>query len=123
MKLFATIRNTFHEYRGVIRNFVALAFLQATNLLIPLLLIPLLLQRIGLAQYGIVALAQSTMLYFYVWVDYGFSLSAVKTLSEKHRQQEDLSQLFYEVSLSKIILLILGFGILLVIFLYILPCA
>ncbi|NBA74907.1 oligosaccharide flippase family protein [Emticicia sp. ODNR4P] len=115
MKLFATIRNTFHEYRGVIHNFVALAFLQATNLLIPLLLIPLLLQHIGLAQYGIVALAQSTMLYFYVWVDYGFSLSAVKTLSEKHRQKEDLGQLFYEVSLSKIILLILGFGILLVI--------
>lgn len=115
MKFFATIRNTFYEYRGVIRNFVALAFLQATNLLIPLLLIPLLLQRIGLAQYGIVALAQSTMLYFYVWVDYGFSFSAVKTLSEKHRQKKELSQLFYEVSLSKIILLILGFGILLVI--------
>ena len=69
------------EYNKISKNFIALVLLQVTNFVIPILIIPHLIKTLGIDKFGIVSLAQTIMIYLFVVVDYGFSLSAVKNIS------------------------------------------
>ena len=104
----------YKEYSRISKNFLSLVLLQGTNFVIPILIIPYLIKTLGVDKYGIVALAQTTMLYFFIIVDYGFSLSAVKEISLNKNNIDKLSRIFSEVLITKLVLAILAFCILVV---------
>jgi len=103
------------EYNKISNNFVALVLLQVTNFVIPILIIPHLIKTLGIDKFGIVSLAQTIMIYLFVIVDYGFSLSAVKNISINKANIPYLNKLFSEVMMTKLFLGILSFFILLVV--------
>lgn len=104
--------NKGNPYSQILTNFVSLIFLQGTNLLIPILIVPYLIKTLGIDRYGIVSLAQTTAIYFYIMVDYGFSLSAVRELSSNKENPNRVSEIFTEVFFTKSVLLVISFIIL-----------
>jgi len=66
---------------AVLRNFLALGFIQITNYGLPLLTMPYLVRTLGIANYGLLAFAQSLGQYFKLVIDYGFDLSATRVIS------------------------------------------
>ena len=66
---------------AVFRNFLALGFIQITNYGLPILTMPYLVQTLGIANYGLLAFAQSLGQYFKLIIDYGFDLSATRSIS------------------------------------------
>ena len=103
------------DYNKISKNFIALVLLQVTNFVIPILIIPHLIKTLGIDKFGIVSLAQTIMIYLFVIVDYGFSLSAVKDISLNKNNLSYLNKLFSEVMMTKIFLGIISFFILLVV--------
>ncbi|WP_338873228.1 oligosaccharide flippase family protein [Spirosoma sp. SC4-14] len=98
----------------IIDNFLSLIFIQATNILIPIIIIPYILQKVGLEKYGIVSYALSIYSYIILFVDYGFSLSATKIIAINHDNKVILSKVFSEVMVTKLLLFIASYLFLLI---------
>lgn len=71
--------------KKIFENFASLSLLKASNLLLSWLLYPYIIRLIGIEHFGFVMLAQSVMLYFVVFTDYGFSLSAPREVARLHQ--------------------------------------
>jgi PST family polysaccharide transporter len=102
------------DYSRILKNFLSLVLLQGTNFIIPIVIIPYLIKTLGVDKFGIVSLAQTTMNYLFVLVDYGFSLSAVKDIALNKEDSTYLNRVYSEVMITKIILGIVGFLLLLI---------
>ena len=102
------------EYSRIIKNFLSLVILQGTNFIIPILITPYLIKTIGVDKFGIITLAQTAMNYLFVFVDYGFSISAVKDISLNRDNEQYLNKIYSEVMTTKIILGVVGFFLLLI---------
>lgn len=96
----------------LVNNFSYLLITQITNFLFPIVLTPLLLKRITIEHFGLVMYAQSVMLYFNTFVDYGFNLSATRSISINKESNSKCTQIFNSVIFTKILLLIFSFFIL-----------
>ena len=99
------------EYVSVYKNFVFLAALQATNFLLPLVTLPYLLRVIGTEKFGVVTYIQAFMLFFYVITDYGFNVSATRSVALHKQDKEYLSNLFSEVTVAKLLLCAFSFSV------------
>jgi O-antigen/teichoic acid export membrane protein len=97
-----------------IQNFIFLAIIQSSNVLISLIAMPLLIQSLGLANFGLVNLALSIMVLANIMVDFGYSLSAPRLVAIQSHDRVALSTILTEVILSKVLLAIVGSSILLV---------
>ena len=86
-----------------------LALLQVFGYLLPLVTVPYLYRVLGLDRYGLVLFAAAFMVYFNVVVDFGFNLSAVRSVSIVKQEKHELSMVFRSVVFSKIILLFFSF--------------
>ena len=97
----------------LIKNFLSLSTIQATNTIIPLLVYPYLIRVIGVEKFGLVALAQAVVYLFVLLVDYGHNISATQEVALKKAEPETLKQIVNSVVGSKIFLALislLGFG-------------
>jgi len=90
-------------------NIGSLAILQISNYILPLLLIPYLISVLSANLYGEIILAQSLVLYFIVFVDYGFTLSATRDIAVNQRNKEKISEIFSLVMIIKITLVVISF--------------
>ena len=59
-----------------IQNFLFLAFIQSSNVLISIISMPLLIQSIGVDQFGLVNLALSVIVLLNILVVFGYNLTA-----------------------------------------------
>jgi len=91
-----------------LQNFIFLAIIQASNVLISLISMPLLIQALGLTNFGLVNLALSIMILANIMVDFGYSLSAPRLVAIKSQDNNALSKLLSEIILSKMMLAIVG---------------
>ncbi len=99
--------------RGLVfKNFLALAVLQGTNFLIPLIIMPYLIQTIGIKGYGIVGFVHAIMIYFISLTDYGFNISATRDIAINREDHNTISKIFSKVIVTKCLLLILSFLVL-----------
>ncbi|MEJ2006733.1 MAG: flippase [Acidobacteriota bacterium] len=95
----------------IVENFLSLSFLQAANYLFPLIFLPYLLRVVGYEKYGLIAFAQSLVVYFVTLTDYGFNLSATRDISLHKDDKGKVSQIFLSVLLIKIVLMLVGLAI------------
>ena len=65
----------------LVKNFASLSILKMSNFLLSWLLYPYIIRMVGIAHFGEIVLAQSVMLYFVIFTDYGFSLSAPREIA------------------------------------------
>ncbi|WP_405203215.1 oligosaccharide flippase family protein [Dokdonia sp. LLG6352-1] len=90
--------------RKMAGNYVSLLFIQAANILLPLILLPYLVRTLGVEKYGLVLLAQSFCTILYVFVEFGFNLSATRRISILKDNDSGKSQVFSAVISIKLLL-------------------
>ena len=103
------------ERKVVLANFFSLTTLQSINYILPVIVLPYLIRVLGPEKFGLIAFAQAFVQYFMILTDYGFSLSATKSISLCRGQKNKVSAIFSSVMTVKTILTILSFLILITI--------
>jgi polysaccharide transporter, PST family len=97
----------------LLHNFFSLGFVQVISSLLQLLVIPFVIAKIGVANFGVVAVAQVVMYYMGTFTDYGFNQTATREVSLNRANIPVLSSVFFRVFAVKIILCCIAFVILL----------
>lgn len=87
-----------------IQNFIFLAIIQASNILISLISMPLLITSIGVDQFGLVNLALSVIILANIMVGFGFNLSGPREVAINHKDKEALSHLLSNIIFSRIVM-------------------
>lgn len=84
------------------RNISALYLIQAANYLFPLVAVPYLLHRLGPASFGEVAVSQSVVMLLAILVNYGYDLSATRTIAGARFGGRSLSEIYFSVIITKL---------------------
>jgi PST family polysaccharide transporter len=100
------------EKKVLLSNFFSLSILQAFTYILPLLTLPYLVRVIGIELFGVVAFAQSIIMFLNMVVDYGFNLSATKEVSIHRENKKKLTEIFSSVMTIKVILIFISLFIL-----------
>lgn len=93
-------------------NIAALSVLQVANSVVPLITVPYLARVLHLAQFGQLAFAQALVLYFDIFVDYGFNLSASRAVACCRDSQDALSIQFWKTIAARIVLALVSAAVL-----------
>jgi PST family polysaccharide transporter len=97
----------------LVYNFFSLGFVQVINSALHLLVIPYVIFTIGTAGYGVISIAQVVMIYLATFVDFGFNQTATRTISVNRDDREKVSNIFFRVLFTKMILCVIAFVLLL----------
>ena len=111
---------THKERRIVLGNFISLTSLQSISYILPIAILPYLIRVIGIEKFGLIAFAQSLVQYFMILTDYGFSLSATRTMALIGEHKQKTSALFSAVMTVKLIFSAISL-IMLCLILYLVP--
>ncbi|MBN7814643.1 oligosaccharide flippase family protein [Algoriphagus pacificus] len=87
-----------------IQNFLFLAIIQSSNVLISIISMPLLIQNIGVDQFGLVNLALAVIILLNILVGFGYNLSAPRDVAINQKDKSALSHLVSNVFSAKILL-------------------
>lgn len=87
-----------------IQNFLFLAIIQSSNVLISIISMPLLIQSIGVDQFGLVNLALSVIILLNILVGFGYNLSAPREVAILQGNKEALSHVVSNVFSGKVLL-------------------
>ncbi|MDP2058445.1 MAG: oligosaccharide flippase family protein, partial [Flavobacteriaceae bacterium] len=72
-------------------NFISLSVLKFLDLTLPLILTPFIIYRIGVVNFGIYGFALSLITYMRNFVQYGFTLSAVRDIAIQNENKEKIN--------------------------------
>ena len=95
------------------KNYFYLLLIQGTNLVLPLITFPYLVRVLGSEKYGLVMISYSLMKFFIITVDFGFNISATREVALLKDNINKLSKFFWNVTIIKLVLLVITFLILL----------
>lgn len=90
------------------RNLTSLSVLQAANIFAPMITIPYLLRALGADAFGRLMLAQASVTYVCLLVEFGFNLSAARHIAEAKAKNAPIRQFVLSVLGAKALLLALG---------------
>lgn len=94
------------------KNVASVTLIQAGNLFLPLILLPILTQRLGVAGYGEVAFVNAVVAYFVLFTDWGFNLSATRSIAVCREEQRQCSQVFWSTVCARAVLCVVGYAFL-----------
>lgn len=100
------------KVKRLFSNTIMLYILQISGYLFPLITFPYLTRVLGANNYGIVIFTNAIILYFQMFVDFGFLLSATKECSINSNNKKKLGEIIGAVIQAKTILSIIGFIVL-----------
>ena len=95
-------------------NFIYVGLSRLVDFGIPLIIFPYLVSTVGKHNYGLYAYAYSLIVYMLNVVQYGFSLSAVREVSENREDKLVLGKIFSRTVSAQLYLLIVCFIVLIV---------
>ena len=72
-------------------------FVQAARYIIPLLTIPYIARVLGVSSWGMLAFTQAFSLYLFLFVDFGFELSATRKISTNINNSHEKSKILINV--------------------------
>ncbi|WP_339750983.1 oligosaccharide flippase family protein [Algoriphagus aquimarinus] len=87
-----------------IQNFLFLAIIQSSNVLITIISMPLLIQGIGVDQFGLVNLSLSVIVLLNILVGFGYNLSAPREVAVNQQNKLALSHIVSNIFSAKILL-------------------
>lgn len=88
--------------------------LQFITYLLPFITLPYLIRVVGVEKYGVIAFALSISQYFLVISDFGFNLSATKSISQHRDDSNKINEIFSSVIIIKTFIVILSLFILII---------
>lgn len=105
--------------KRLLENFVSLGALQVVSYVLPLVSLPYLSRVLGVENFGLVFFAYAFMQYLIMLTDYGFGLSATREIATNRHNTKNLSNIFSAVTISKFVLLLLSYLILIMVTIFI----
>jgi O-antigen/teichoic acid export membrane protein len=90
------------------RNLASLSVLQAANILAPMITIPYLLRSLGANAFGRLMLAQASVTYVCLLVEFGFNLSAARHIAEARAKTQPIAPFVVAVIGAKALLFLSG---------------
>ena len=106
------------EAKNLISNFLSLSVLQLFSYIFPLITIPFLIRVLGDELYGSVILAQTTIVFFTTFIDFGFDLSATRDVSVNRENESKIVEIFSSVLILKCALYLCALIALLILLFY-----
>lgn len=98
--------NVLNIARGKIAgNLLFMVMLQGVQLLMPLILMPFVINMFGIEKFGLLSFATATCMLINVICDYGFNLTATRSISVNINDPTKVNQIFNSVILAKALLL------------------
>ena len=101
---FYRIKSNVLKNRILIENFSFLSILHITNLILFLITIPYLFRVLGSRLYGLIVFAQALVVYFSIFINFGFNLTATRDISVNRNNPVKISEIVSSVLTLKIIL-------------------
>ena len=105
------IKNFIKKEKRLLGNFFSLSILQIFTYALPLLIMPYLVRILGVEKFGLVAFAQSFIMFFNIIVDFGFTLSATREISVNRDNREKVTEIFSSVMTIKFVLILFTYMI------------
>ncbi len=99
----------------LLRNFFSLSLVQFANNFLPILTVPVIARIIGPEKFGAINLAAAVITYFSLLINYGFDLTATRSIARNPADAKNRNRVFSEILFTKIFLL----GVSLLVFI---PC-
>ena len=93
----------------IIKNLFSLGLIHSVNLLVPLLITPYLIKTVGISSFGVIATAQSIVVFFNLLTDFGFNLSSVRRIAQAQGNLKEIEKIINGVVFLKLILLGISF--------------
>ncbi|WP_010136875.1 oligosaccharide flippase family protein [Ochrovirga pacifica] len=100
------ILNFYKGNKKVFENFSYLTLLQIARILLPFVSYPYLIRTLGSENYGLMMFSQALVIYFSLFVNFGFHISATQLISTA-KTKEHINEIVSSVYLNKIILWVL----------------
>lgn len=100
------------EKKRLLSNFFSLSVLQAFSYVLPLITLPYLVNVVGVDKLGLIMFAMSFIMFFNIFVEYGFQLSATREISLHRDNKEKLTEIFSAVMSIKMLLVVVAFVLL-----------
>ena len=94
------------------KNLLSLGAMQVANYALQLILLPYLVRVLGLKQYGVLAFSLAIIQYGVTLIDYGFNLTAAKSVAQEQLNKESVSGTFWSVMACKTLLALIFFVVL-----------
>ncbi len=96
----------------VVKNIMSLGIIQIANFVIPMISFPIISRIIGPENFGVLQYCQAFVLYFNLFIGYGFNLTATRRLSKNPDDVDLRSKVFSEVFYCQLILFAISVGVL-----------
>ena len=93
------------------KSFFSLGLIQVFGLLTPLILTPYIILKVGLSVFGIIATAQSIVVFFNLITEFGFNTTTVRNLSQQKNNHAESEKIVTTVFYLKLLLLFIAFGL------------
>lgn len=94
----------FENKLPVFKNFIYLALTKGVDFIIPMLLLPLLVSRLGIITFGSLSFALAIGIYFSSLMQYGYNISAVRSIARARDDFLLLSKSFSALLVSSILI-------------------
>tara|TARA_R110000737_G_scaffold282099_1_gene288717 strand:- start:222 stop:1454 length:1233 start_codon:yes stop_codon:yes gene_type:complete len=92
------------EKKNIIKNFTYLVMTKGVDFIVPIVLLPYLVNALGLGQFGLLSFALAIGVYFSSMMQYGYNISAVRTIARVRDDVVQLSLSFSELLISSILI-------------------
>lgn len=97
------------------KNIISLLFLQGSNYLIPLMTFPYLTRTLNVDGFGYYSLIFSIVQYIVLFVDFGYNLSASKTIATAKGNRDIISKCFFITMTSKLLLATMAIAVIFIV--------
>lgn len=94
------------QFRKLLSNFFFLGIVQVSNFILPLLVFPYIVKTIGNANFGVLSFGLSLAFYLSAFAEYGFGMSATKSVANNSTNLQYLSELFKNVFHARLLILL-----------------
>jgi len=96
------------EKKRLLTNFFSLALIRGSSMILPLITLPYLVRVLGAENFGLINFTLATIMYFDIFVGFGFELSATREISINRDNMEKVSEIFSSVIIIKLIFVMIS---------------
>ena len=107
------IKDVLRNNIRIVQNTGYLTIIECVHLILPFVALPYIIHTVGMDRYGMVVFAQTIILYFNIFINFGFNISSVKDVALLRDNKKELNYLVSSVLTIKAILFLISFVVLL----------